>query len=1012
MAETAPATRLVPGAPPPVAQSKSQRKKRKTGTKSKTPESPAEGSVTIPDAPCAALADSAPNEIDLKEDNTVPEPAAASEAPTHDDVNPKCSPVIELVQKRMRALNKKISRVASYAATDFEKLNDDQKRSLKTLPSLEAVYKELEDVKKSIEAHEALLSRDQALKRAEADRAESLKVQEAISSAQASCASRTSSMLTLLRLRSVFANGDALPVVLDFDDTEGSAIFTACDALLSDESDVKNTILSSFLSGEGDLNGVSYTRLLSIVQSFLNPPREPTPLPAESEPVEAEAEAEPVDEPVAGIPGSLSVSSSFHFMQASELETPAFENKAEWVEKPDEELNGASEEQPQVIESATIEPVETISTQPIDWAEADEEGGLPSIANLQASFAPSGSATPVVQTIEVNLPSAPLLNGNATPTPQSEHDGFMPTPRGGRGRGRGHRGERGVRGGFRGDRTGFHRGGERGGFRGGNRGGDRALSMLEISLTGIIFNSDGCNMSSMTDHNYPTPTQKFPEREWHSQGELATASLILSTGIFPATNLPQLHKVDCEMPLLTTVIDDKSPLISYDATWLPGTSQNDNFAVDYYLGTFQKNNAADGTATLSFNASAFWIYGANRPNHGTYTIQVDSNNFPNFNGSGNNLFQQTLFSTNVSQGMHTVRLMNTGGTSGFYVDIDMIVWQSNVGNTDDQLVPELVPDVDPRFQYEQSTWETTSASSDLNLNLFNNGTGQACLFSYTSSCFKLTVRPGEVVTLFGTSGPSNGPYSVQLDGGQAVQYNASNAYPTNYGVTIYHADNLGSGAHQILLTNLPATSGQYLTVDYAQVWNIANSTSPSVTPCVPLSNNVISQYKLSSGAIAGLVVEGVIAVLAAAAAAIFYWRWRAALATPSSFYTPLYRSPETTTATATGIAPSLESRSNASSPRNNVSFHPLAAVGGPSQQLDNNTGSSHVAAFDPRFVMEGMNSPGRAPNEGQVQGLRPLPDTPGRMGALGGMALPGGSDQISVSDAPPGYDTAVRSRPM
>lgn len=43
------------------------------------------------------------------------------------------------------------SRIASYAATDYEKLNDDQKRSLKTLSSLEAVYKELEEVKKSIE---------------------------------------------------------------------------------------------------------------------------------------------------------------------------------------------------------------------------------------------------------------------------------------------------------------------------------------------------------------------------------------------------------------------------------------------------------------------------------------------------------------------------------------------------------------------------------------------------------------------------------------------------------------------------------------------------------------------------------------------------------------------------------------------------------------------------------------------------------------------------------------------
>lgn len=34
---------------------------------------------------------------------------------------------------------------------EHEKLNDDQKRTLKTLPLLEAVHKELEDVKKLIE---------------------------------------------------------------------------------------------------------------------------------------------------------------------------------------------------------------------------------------------------------------------------------------------------------------------------------------------------------------------------------------------------------------------------------------------------------------------------------------------------------------------------------------------------------------------------------------------------------------------------------------------------------------------------------------------------------------------------------------------------------------------------------------------------------------------------------------------------------------------------------------------
>jgi hypothetical protein len=98
------------------------------------------------------------------------------------------------------------------------------------------------------------------------------------------------------------------------------------------------------------------------------------------------------------------------------------------------------------------------------------------------------------------------------------------------------------------------------------------------------------------------------------------------------------------------------------------------------------------------------------------------------------------------------------------------------------------------------------------------------------------------VTLFGTSGPSNGPYSVQLDGGPTVQYNASNAYPTNYGVTIYHADNLGPGTHQIVLTNLPDTSSQYVTIDYAQLWTIARYLIDASVLLYVLTRICVCQY--------------------------------------------------------------------------------------------------------------------------------------------------------------------------
>ncbi|KIM61593.1 hypothetical protein SCLCIDRAFT_121600 [Scleroderma citrinum Foug A] len=469
MAATTPAvTRIVPGAPPVIVPSKSQKRKRKSN-KTKTPDSPVEGSPSLVDVNPTTPLDKAPEESEAKECTGPVELVAASETPTNDDALLKPSPVVELLQKRMRALNKKISRIAGYASTDYEKLNDDQKRNVKTLSSLEAVQKELEEVKRAIEVHEAEVARELALKRADVERLEAQKFAQAVSSTQALCISRMSSILTLLRIRSLLSAGNPLPAALGFDEVEGSVIFTTCEILVGEECDSKQALISGLLTGQGEIDGVAYTRLFEVVQSFLNPRREPTPLPDPTpDTPEAEAEAEAAvdsapDEPVSGIPDALNVSNSFRFMQASELDNS--ETNTEWVDKHDPpeaeiEVNGVPEQEPNGTPDST-------STLPIDWAEADEDG-LPSIANLQASLVPSEPAIP-----EVNLPTLAPVNGIEVPIsgPQREDDGFTPTSRGGRGRGRGYRGDRGnTRGsGFRGDRGGFHRG-----FRGGHRGGDRA----------------------------------------------------------------------------------------------------------------------------------------------------------------------------------------------------------------------------------------------------------------------------------------------------------------------------------------------------------------------------------------------------------------------------------------------------------------------------------------------------------------------------------------------------------
>ncbi|KAI6134455.1 hypothetical protein EDD17DRAFT_1642568 [Pisolithus thermaeus] len=473
MVDTNPATRVVPGAPPSVTQTKPRRKKRKAN-KTKASDSPAEGSVDLPDATSTTPLEKAPESSEAREILDVIEFASVSEDATNDDVLSRPSPVIGFLQKRMRTLNKKISRIAGYASTDTDKLNEDQRRSIKTLPSLEAVQKELEDIKKAIEVHETEASRRLALKLAESERLQEQKLAQAISSTEALYTSRVSSILTLLRLRSVISSGGPLPSVPDFDDAEASALFNACDTLVGEESDTKQAMVSGLLTGQGEINNVTYARLLDVAHLFLAAHQEPTPLPEPEPEPEAEAECEPEvvttsvpDVPVSGVPGSLSLSGSFSFVQASELETS--EANAEWVNNDNNkmdtpELNGVYEPK----HNGVISPpeVEVISTQPIDWAEAHEDG-LPSIANLQASLVSSDTPTP-----EVNLPTPAAAGEIEIPktTPSNEDDGFTPASRGSRGRGRGHRGDRGgVRGGFRGERGGFHRG-----IRGSARGGDRA----------------------------------------------------------------------------------------------------------------------------------------------------------------------------------------------------------------------------------------------------------------------------------------------------------------------------------------------------------------------------------------------------------------------------------------------------------------------------------------------------------------------------------------------------------
>ncbi|KAH9057325.1 hypothetical protein EDB87DRAFT_1631967 [Lactarius vividus] len=503
-----PSQRYVPGAPPLPLPSKSSKKKRKTGKGGTSEDSPALSSVAIPDSASPALAEKLPDTSDTK-DGPVPEtlpadPRATNGSPSgqHALDETKHSPIVDLIQKRIKVANKKITRIQSYATLDPEKLNDDQRKALKSLPSLEAVVKELEEVKKAVESSEADKAATEARDLAEREKLEAERLLVAIAGAEVrtlfddSCVGcdlfcqsqafdRISRLLHFLRLHASLSARHSSISPLGLGDSEIPIILAAAERLLGEESDVRRLLIRGLLTGEGEFQGVPHSRFLDLAHAFVSPPAEPdsaAPEVREPEPEVHEPSEEQPDVPVADLGGQTSTTAGFHFMQASELDSAGLEESQEWVDVPQNqvpevEITTTTDETTRgdevaVEQTATVvhqsEDVPLSSSGNFDWAE-DEEGGLPSIAGLQAKFGTT-SETPSPADGPHTIPETPG-NGNSP----VDDDGFTQA-RGGRGRSRGDRGSsRGGRGGDRGGYRGGDRGGFRGGFRGerGSRGGER-----------------------------------------------------------------------------------------------------------------------------------------------------------------------------------------------------------------------------------------------------------------------------------------------------------------------------------------------------------------------------------------------------------------------------------------------------------------------------------------------------------------------------------------------------------
>lgn len=107
-----PNARLVPGAPPPAAASKSQKKKKQKSTKTSEH---GDETVDVPNPQAAALISHAPSQGEIKEGSLAPELIVRSGStrpvsPAGDDKDGRSSALVEMLNKRLKATNKKVVR--------------------------------------------------------------------------------------------------------------------------------------------------------------------------------------------------------------------------------------------------------------------------------------------------------------------------------------------------------------------------------------------------------------------------------------------------------------------------------------------------------------------------------------------------------------------------------------------------------------------------------------------------------------------------------------------------------------------------------------------------------------------------------------------------------------------------------------------------------------------------------------------------------------------------------------
>lgn len=279
------------------------------------------------------------------------------------------------------------------------------------------------------------------------------------------------------------------------------------------------------------------------------------------------------------------------------------------------------------------------------------------------------------------------------------------------------------------------------------------------------------------------------------------------------------------MAVFNVSADDTSPLISYSpaGAWTDSPN-NDTNAPLYSQRSWHLSSVQGASATIQFNGTGIWFYGAKRPGYGSYSVSVDGQSVSGDARSQEASFRQLLGGrSGLTNGPHSAVLTNTG--SGSPVDLDAIVFETQVGSTDTKMTETTMDDTNPAITYLPKSGDWVF---DKLRGCYNN----TIHFTETRGAQAQLAFNGEAVAVYGTVSPEHADYTVTTDGVTKSFPSGSNglANSLHMGTLLYFASGLTDGPHDLTLTANSTQSGQdrtgkFMDIDKIVVLSTSNGTS-------------------------------------------------------------------------------------------------------------------------------------------------------------------------------------------